>query len=77
MKIFQKLIKPNMKIGDSCPKCGKGFLKNFPILGTDFSICSENCGYKIYSSEKIEDTIEERFKLFMADSWAPPQEKIS
>ena len=67
---------PDIKIGDKCPKCGRGILKNFPILGTDFLICSENCGYKVYSLEKL-DNIKERFDLFMTDGWRPPPEKIS
>ena len=66
---FSKTSKPS-----TCLKCGNP-LKNFPILGTDFLICSQNCGYKIYSLEKM-NNIEERLNLFMNDGWIPPLEKL-
>lgn len=56
-----------MKVNDKCPKCKKGVLKNFPILGTDFLICNRlGCGYKIYSQERMDENIEQRFRLFMS-----------
>jgi hypothetical protein len=64
-----------VKVGDICLKCKKGCMRNFPIFGTDFLMCSLNCGYKIYSTENI-DNVEARFDAFMKNSWIPPAEMV-